>query len=177
MIENRQLTLCGTKEASRGGSTCAHFALQCFEMASVLDVSVQKNINNCLRKRFWRILGHCGHSVMIPFSGLSNDLPVKNHYPPFRKQCASKIVVEELFSEGLRKIVAIDCAKELLGNYFRGECAILLLLSAFSLFLVACFQELICAMAILSLRQSISEELFRAGLRKTRLIIARNKLK
>ena len=32
-------------------------------------------------------------------------------YPPFRKHCARKKIIEELFSEGLREIVAIVCAK------------------------------------------------------------------
>ena len=43
-------------------------------------------------------------------------------------------MIEELFSEGLREIVAIDCVKEFLGNCMGGDCAILLLLSAFLLF-------------------------------------------
>ena len=48
---------------------------------------------------------------------------------------AREKMIEEAFSEGLREIVAIDYAKQLSGNCFRGDCAILLLLSAFLLFL------------------------------------------
>ena len=32
-------------------------------------------------------------------------------YPPFRKHCARELFFEGSFSEGLREIVAIDCAK------------------------------------------------------------------
>ena len=73
--------------------------------------------------------------------------------PPFRKHCARKTLIEELFSEGLGEIAAIVC---------------------FTTVFVACFQKSICAMAILSLCLSISEELFLAGLCEARVIIARN---
>ena len=56
--------------------------------------------------------------------------------PPFRKHCAHETTIEELFSEGLREIVAL----------------------CFLCVFEACFQESICAMAILPLRQNISEE-------------------
>ena len=45
-----------------------------------------------------------------------------------------EVIFEELFSAGLREIVAIDCSKFLLGNYFRVDCVILLLLPALLLF-------------------------------------------
>ena len=47
------------------------------------------------------------------------DTYQKRKYPPFRKHCAREKFIEEIFSEGLREIVAIDCAKSLFGNYFR----------------------------------------------------------
>ena len=51
------------------------------------------------------------------------------------KHCAREKIIEELFSEGLREIVTIDCVKKLLGNCFQGNCAFLLSLSDFLLFL------------------------------------------
>ena len=59
----------------------------------------------------------------------------ESRYPPFRKHCAREKIIEDLFSEGLREIVTIDCVKKLLGNCFQGNCAFLLSLSDFLLFL------------------------------------------
>ena len=55
-----------------------------------------------------------------------------------------------------------------------GAIAQLCCCSLFLIVFVTCLQEPIGAMAMLSLRQNISEELFLAGLRETRVIIARS---
>ena len=53
----------------------------------------------------------------VPFSWMPPEgvqptvvvLPSSQIYPPFRKHCARETIIEELFSEGLREIVTIDC--------------------------------------------------------------------
>ena len=103
--------------------------------------------------------------------------------------CAKKTLLNHtLHSENIAR------AKKLLRNYFPRDCAKLSqsiawnnswgiafgpiaqfwCCSLLSYCFAACFQQSICAMAILSLRQNISEELFLAGLRRIRVIIARN---
>ena len=39
------------------------------------------------------------------------DAALSWHYPPFRNHCVREMFLEELFSEELREIVAIDCEK------------------------------------------------------------------
>ena len=96
-------------------------------------------------------------------------------YPPFRKHCAREDTIEELFSKGFREIVAIDCATKLLGTNFRGDCTILLLLSAFLLFLYHASRNQLAQCGHLSQRQ-IFLRISQAGLPKTRDIIVRNNL-
>ena len=61
-----------------------------------------------------------------------------------------------------------------LGELFSGRLHNFVVALCFLTVFVACFQELIGAMAISSLRQNTSEELFLAGLHDICVIIARN---
>ena len=61
-------------------------------------------------------------------------------YPPFTNHCAREKIIEELFSEGLREIVAIACAKEL-GELFSGGLRNVVVALCFLTVLVACFQK------------------------------------
>ena len=74
--------------------------------------------------------------------------------------------------------IARNCHNRLrettLGELLSGRLRIFVVALWFLTVFVACFQELICAMATSSLRQNTSEELFLAGLREIRVIIARN---
>ena len=79
----------------------------------------------------------------------------QKYYPPFSKHCAREKIIEESFSEGLREVVAIDCVKKTLGELFSGRLHNFIVLLRFCIVFVACFQESICAMAILPLRQNI----------------------
>ena len=90
-------------------------------------------------------------------------------YPTFIKYCAREKIIEDYsrnYHNRLREIT--------LGELFSGRLCIFVVALCFLTVFVACFQELICAMAVLSLRQNTSEELFLAGLREISVIIARN---
>ena len=69
-------------------------------------------------------------SSLLGIACLSRSL-----WPPFRKHCAQKKIIEDLFSEGLREVVAIDCVDNSWGIVFRAITQFYLSLSAFLLFL------------------------------------------
>ena len=95
-------------------------------------------------------------------------------YPPFRKHCArEKKLSRNYFPRDCAKLSQLIVRKNSWGIVFGGLRNFVVAL-CFLTVPVACFQEWICAMAILSWRQKISEELFVAGLRQIRAIIARN---
>ena len=110
------------------------------------------------------------HSTIIVESGV--------HYPPFRKHCAcEKRLTLGIIFPGIARNCRNRFREITLGELYGGDCALLLLLSLslFSYCFCACFQESICAMAILSLRQNISEDYFWLdGFHEIRIIIAQN---
>ena len=92
---------------------------------------------------------------------------------PFRKHRARERISRNCFLRDCANYRNRLCERtlgELLSRRLRN---LIVALCSFTVF-VACFQESICAMVILSLRKISSEELFLAGLRKTRVIIARD---
>ena len=94
-------------------------------------------------------------------------------YPPFRNTARAKQLSRNCFPS--------DCAKLSQSIAWNNSCGIVLgaiaqfcCCSLLSYYFWTCFQESICAMAILPLHQNISPDLFLAWLRKIRVIIARN---
>ena len=108
--------------------------------------------------RSWEDHSRCWVGCAVSCVGDAREVHISVDYPPFRKHCAR----EKNYWGSIFRGIAWNCHNRLreitLGELFSGLLRILVVALWFLTVFVACFQELICAMAILSLRQNILQK-------------------